>query len=76
MNSTDRELLFKQLDDRNAALAKSIDYEQLERDGLLIRHGDWYRVLKSYRSLPDLAKERIVEIALDEVEGLRVRFEG
>jgi hypothetical protein len=61
MNNTDRERLFKQLDTREAALALPINFEQLARDGLLIRHGDWYRVLRSYRSLPWAVKEQILE---------------
>jgi hypothetical protein len=74
MNSTDRERLFKQLSARQAALALPIDFEQLERTGLLARRGSWYRLKCVYGKLPWSIRERILEVAFDGVEGMKVRF--
>lgn len=54
-------------------LATPIDFEQLEKDGIIDKKGAWYKVI-DFKNLPEYASRQISGISIENKEILRVKF--
>ncbi|MBM9605933.1 hypothetical protein [Desulfopila inferna] len=54
-------------------LAKPVDFEKLEKEGLLIKEGAWYRVPNMHK-LPKHVRVKVKEISHDK-KGTKVKLE-
>lgn len=55
-------------------LAKPIDFESLETEGLLKKEGSWYRLINP-KDLPEHVSRKIIEIKTDD-SGTLAKFES
>ncbi|HBK4608504.1 TPA: hypothetical protein LLS51_000069 [Serratia marcescens] len=53
-------------------LSEEIDFESLERDGILTKEGAWYRVHK-WSLVPENARKRVTAMS-DDKKGFKVKF--
>lgn len=72
MTPEERRKLFEQIASEARSAAEPVDFDALERDGVLSKEGVWYRIHR-YESLPENAAARISEIAQD-AKGIKVKF--
>jgi len=52
--------------------SEEIDFESLERDGVLTKEGAWYRVLK-WSLVPENVRKRVTAMS-DDKKGFKVKF--
>lgn len=53
-------------------LCEDIDFESLERDGVIAKEGAWYRVHK-WSLVPENARKRVTAMS-DDKKGFKVKF--
>ena len=73
MNKKEKRQLIEDLAEESLKLAKPVDFEKLEKSGLLIKEGAWYRVPNIHK-LPKYVRVKVKEIAQDK-KGTKVKLE-
>lgn len=72
MTNKELEKMYRHVVAETNLLATPIDFEDLQRRGILVKAGAWYRV-RNLNELPEHACKKIYELAYD-AKGTKVKF--
>ena len=72
MKSDERQKLIEELAAETQKLAEPVDFVDLEKKGVLVKAGAWYRV-PDFRKLPENVTTKVREIAQDS-KGVKVKL--
>jgi len=73
MTPDERQKLIEELAAETKKLAEPVDFADLEKKGVLIKAGAWYRV-PDFRKLPEHVSAKVREIAQDS-KGVKVKLD-